>query len=214
MLKTLIDTLKGMVVGFLKSWFYVIVLLFILWLGGFTWYLSQISYPPEKSSHVADAIVVLTGGSQRLGAGLDLLSQGQSQKLFISGVNKDVGFKEIFYLNKASQPSLNQSIELGYMANNTRENAEETAVWLQKKGYQSIQLVTAHYHMPRSLVEFRALMPHIPIHPYTVCPALFEKRDPKSRFEQALVLMREYHKFIGALLRIKISLWIHRFLEN
>lgn len=199
---------------FLKSCFYTLLLLFTVWLGGFIWYLNQIPYPPEKSSQAADAIVVLTGGSQRLGVGLDLLSQGQSQKMFISGVNKDVGFKEIFYLNKASQPSLNQSIELGYMANNTRENAEETAAWLRKKGYQSIQLVTAHYHMPRSLVEFRALMPHIPIQPYAVCPGLFEKKDMKSRSDQVIVLIREYHKFIGALLRIKISLWIHRFLQT
>ncbi|MBL0942508.1 MAG: hypothetical protein IBJ00_07285 [Alphaproteobacteria bacterium] len=119
---------------FLKSWLYAILLLFILWLGGFMWYLHQIPYPPKKTSNAADAIVVLTGGSQRLGVGLDLLSQGQSQKLFISGVNKEVSFKEIFYLNKASHPPLNQSIELGYMANNTRENAKETAAWLHKKG--------------------------------------------------------------------------------
>jgi uncharacterized SAM-binding protein YcdF (DUF218 family) len=208
-----LDRKKGILVQILKSWFQVILLLFILWIGGFIWYLNKIPNPLEKTSQTVDAIVVLTGGSQRLEAGLNLLSQGQSQKLFISGVHKDVSSKEIFYLNKTRSSPLNQSIELGYMANNTQENAKETTAWLNKKGYKSIQLVTAHYHMPRSLIEFRALMPYILIQPYSVYPGLFGKSDFKSRLEQTIILIREYHKFIGAFLRIKMSLWFQRFLQ-
>lgn len=189
---------------------YFIFFFIALWLGGFIWYLNQIPPSPASLDLTTDAIVVLTGGSQRLDAGFDLLSQGQGHKLFISGVNKDVGFKEIFYLNKALQPSFDQSVELGYTASNTRENALETAAWMQKKGYKSMRLVTAQYHMPRSLIEFRNVMPHIPIVPYAVRPALFEKGDLKSRFNQIFILGREYHKFIGALMRIKISHWIHK----
>ena len=181
----------------------------VLWLGGFWGFLNQIPFPPEHLDVTTDAIVVLTGGSRRLDAGLDLLSQKQGLNLFISGVNKDVRFKELFYLNKVSQPSSDQSVELGYTAANTRENALETAAWMRKKGYTSMRLVTAHYHMPRSLMEFRAIAPEASVYPYAVCPVLFKNTDFLSRFEQIFILIGEYQKFIGAWVRITLGSLVH-----
>jgi uncharacterized SAM-binding protein YcdF (DUF218 family) len=61
-------------------------------------------------------------------------------------------------------------IELGHSAQHTIGNAEETAAWMAEGGRRSLRLVTAAYHMPRSLALFRRLMPDIVIVPHPVFP--------------------------------------------
>src|SRR3546814_4570320 len=61
-------------------------------------------------------------------------------------------------------------VDLGFEAADTAGNALETAGWLNAHGYKSIRLVTANYHMPRSLVEFSRRLPGITIVPPPVLP--------------------------------------------
>ena len=63
-----------------------------------------------------------------------------------------------------------------YAATSTMGNAIETADWIKKSGFNSIILVTANYHMPRSLMLFRHIMPEIRIIPHPVFPIQFEPR--------------------------------------
>ena len=49
-------------------------------------------------------------------------------------------------------------------------NAEETAAWMAEGDRTSLRLVTAAYHMPRSLALFRRLMPDTKILPHPVFP--------------------------------------------
>src|SRR3546814_12347328 len=50
-------------------------------------------------------------------------------------------------------------------------NAEEAAEWMRERGFHSLRLVTAHYHMPRSRRLFVHAMPGVTIVPHPVFPA-------------------------------------------
>ena len=43
--------------------------------------------------------------------------------------------------------------DLGFMAADTHGNAQETADWARAHRYKSLIVVTANYHMPRSLTR-------------------------------------------------------------
>ena len=57
----------------------------IAWLFGFLVFAQKIPDRVQKPKKKTDAIVVLTGGSLRLEAGLELLAQKYAKKLFVSG---------------------------------------------------------------------------------------------------------------------------------
>ncbi len=130
-----------------------------LWLAGLIWFSQQIAVTVEDPDSVTDAIVVLTGGPGRLGAGLELLAAGKAQKLFVSGVYRGVDLDTILRVSRQSPKELECCIVLGHSAVDTAGNARETAKWMAAEGYRSLRLVTANYHMPRSLAEFRSAMP-------------------------------------------------------
>ena len=51
--------------------------------------------------------------------------------------------------------------DIGYAAEDTYGNAEEAAEWTAQHRYKSLIVVTASYHMPRSLRLFHSLMPGV-----------------------------------------------------
>ena len=61
----------------------------IAWLLGLVLFAETIPTRPSDDRTAADAIVVLTGGSDRLKEGLQLLAQGEGKQLLISGVHAD-----------------------------------------------------------------------------------------------------------------------------
>lgn len=115
------------------------------------------------------AIVVLTGGSARLAAGFDLLSRGQAERLFISGVDRGTS-RNAIRARAANTDRFDCCVFIGREALNTAGNAEETSTWFETQGYDSLRVVTASYHMPRSLLEMRRAMPGIALVPHPVFP--------------------------------------------
>lgn len=178
----------------------LIFILFALWLIGFIFYVLNIQFYPQKVTESPDAIVVLTGGSNRVEEGLEIMSQYGCQNLFISGVNKNVSRHDILKRIQKNKNIEGCQLELGYTARNTHENAQEVIAWIKKKKYKSIVLVTAYYHMPRSLLEFRSIAPDLIIQPY----AVFPDSSIESFIQRILLLAKEYHKLIAAWLRIYI----------
>jgi uncharacterized SAM-binding protein YcdF (DUF218 family) len=187
-----VRALKSSILGFLC--------LAALWTGGLIWFANAIPTEVADPSSVTDAIVVLTGGSQRLGAGVRLLQAGMAQKLFVTGVNPGVELPEL--LKTASAPAgLACCIVLGHEADNTRGNALETAAFMRTQGYHSLRLVTSSYHMPRSLYEFSRAMPGITIVPHPVF-AENVKQDEWWAWPGTLNLIAvEYVKYLAAILR-------------
>lgn len=179
-------------------------LFFLLaWLGGLLWFNAQIPQTPAEALAQADAVVVLTGGAERLERGLHLLDRRRGGELFISGAGKDVTMDDIARLAPTldhGMSILKFRIFLGHQAENTIGNAEETARWMRERGHDSLFLVTASYHMPRALSEFRALMPGVEIVPEPVFPANFRAEWWADTVSRQLVLS-EYHKYLAGALR-------------
>ncbi len=152
--------------------FLTIILLIVLmaWFFGLVRFSKGLPQTVEQLNTRTDAIVVLTGGSKRLDAGFDLLTKGVAEKLFISGVYRGVEAKQLLSLFQHNPEQEACCINIGHAADDTVGNAQETAQWVKKHKITSIRLVTASYHMQRSLLEFRYAMPNIKIIAHPVFP--------------------------------------------
>jgi uncharacterized SAM-binding protein YcdF (DUF218 family) len=176
----------------------LLVVLCIAWLVGLFAFADMIPRTPEDSTELTDAIVVLTGGSMRMEEGLALLSRQMGKKLFVSGVHRGVEVKQLIDRSRRSPEEIDCCIVLGYAADHTAGNAQETADWMRQQGYQSLRLVTASYHMPRSLAEFRQEMPNIKLIPHPVFPEHVKLDDWWRWPGTALLIVGEYNKYIVA----------------
>ena len=169
-----------------------------LWVGGLVWFGEQ--EVPRRVEEEAlftntDAIVVLTGGAGRLGIGIELLAQGRASKLFISGVYRGVDVAEILRVSRHDPEALECCIEVGYDATDTAGNARETARWMAAEGFQSLRLVTASYHMPRSLAEFRRAMPDVELVPHPVFTDTVRVEDWWSSPRSVGLIASEFTKY-------------------
>lgn len=182
----------------------------LLWLGGLFWFAGTIPREIEDEGGRTDAIVVLTGGSERLEAGFALLAAGRAETLFISGVYHTVDVRALLRLSQTAPAALECCVVLGYTADDTVGNAQETARWVRAQGYHSLRLVTANYHMPRSLVEFHHALPDVLILPYPVQPPLV-RLDRWWRWRgTASLIISEYDKFLAAIVRQTLADMIPR----
>lgn len=154
----------------------------------------------DDSVPAAEAIVVLTGGSDRLATGITLLAAGKGKKLLISGVPYGLTLNNILAKYAVPQETRDCCIVIGHAADNTLGNAEETRAWMKKEGFRSLRLVTANYHMPRSLLVFRRALPGIDIFAHPVSPDSVKMSDWWLRPGTAGLLMTEYNKYIYAIL--------------
>tara|TARA_B100000315_G_scaffold256942_1_gene304250 strand:- start:1033 stop:1707 length:675 start_codon:yes stop_codon:yes gene_type:complete len=184
----------------------VLIVLFAIWAYGLFAFVGIIPHEPTKVERVTDAIVVLTGGSERLKEGLTLLTDQKAKKLFVSGVYRGNDVRRLLEIQQRSPADLLCCINLGYTATSTAGNAIETAGWIEKQNYRSLRLVTANYHMPRSLLEFHHLMPEIEIIPHAVFPEQFKRVQWWAWPGTAALIISEYTKYIVASAR--------RYLEN
>ena len=173
--------------------------LFALSVAGFIWFAAPPS--PENEAVPTDAIVVLTGGPLRLQSGMALLRDGKGRKLFVSGVNQQVDLDELLRVSGNAPDWASCCTALGHDADNTLGNARETAQWMRRQGFSSLRLVTAWYHMPRSLLELDRAMPEIEIVAHPVFPDEVSWEHWWASHGTLLVLASEYGKYLGALLR-------------
>jgi uncharacterized SAM-binding protein YcdF (DUF218 family) len=151
--------------GFLTKLLAGVVVLYAL---GFLVFAGSLPHRPEKVAH-ADGIVALTGGDARLDTAVALLEHGAGKRLLITGVHPAITKPEIKQLAHGGR-KFDCCADLDFAAEDTRGNAAEAAGWVKAHRYKSLILVTANYHMPRSLAEFSADMPGVRLEPYPVEP--------------------------------------------
>jgi len=173
----------------------------IAWCAGFIVFALNLPSDVSEPDRKTDAIVVLTGGSLRLETGLQLLEDERAKKLFVSGVHRGIDVKELMRASQQNPSRADCCLVLGYEADDTVGNAHETAEWMAKEGYTTLRLVTAVYHMPRSLVEFQAAMPTVTLIPHPVFPDHVKSNDWYRYPGTALLLASEYTKTLLAYLR-------------
>jgi uncharacterized SAM-binding protein YcdF (DUF218 family) len=189
----------------------ILLAILALWLGGFFLFVHSIPSKVEDPTTITDAIVVLTGGGDRIKTGVTLLEQGLSKKLFISGVKKGVNFDILMNRQNIEKEVRQENIsqtQLGYLAHNTEQNAKETSEWVkQQGGIQSLRLVTADFHINRSLLEFSRAFPTLKIIPHPVVSL----KGPQG-FVSYYIIIAEYHKFLFAWVKIKGSYLVENLL--
>jgi histidinol-phosphate phosphatase family protein len=173
----------------------------LAWALGFAVFVSRLPDHVADPARQTDAIVVLTGGGERVSTGLGLLAQGLGKRLLISGVHQDVDEAKLLKMTPEASPSLSCCIDLGYEANDTIGNALESAAWMRAQGFHSLRLVTASYHLPRSLLEFHRAMPEAEIVPHPVFPASVQGSGWWRRPASLWVVGEEYTKYLAARLR-------------
>lgn len=153
----------------------------------------------QEPDRKTDAIVVLTGGSGRLEAGLSLLQNDSAETLFVSGVYQGIDVNNLIALVQEDRNNLSSRVEIGN-ATNTRGNASETAMWIKGRDIRSLRLVTAAYHMPRSLLEFThavSAASTVEIIPNPVFPE-HVKTDWWLWPGTTILVVKEYNKYIMA----------------
>lgn len=178
-----------------------------LWVGGLWLYVMNMPQQPTSDTRHADAIVVLTGGKNRLEYGLMRLSEGKAQTLFISGVAKGVTTADILrtadagLLKNIDVRKLAARIVLGFEATSTIENAKETAQWAKTQHVKTIRLVTANYHMPRARREFAQAAPELEVITDPIFPEDFDRLRWWQNETSIRLAVNEFHKFLGSQLR-------------
>ncbi|UFN47332.1 YdcF family protein [Roseomonas sp. OT10] len=171
-----------------RALFSLAVLGLLLAGAGFAWFQDAASAPPAAPLPATDGIAVLTGGPDRVEAGLRLALGRPEARLIVSGVGEDADLAALTRVAGVEPYALLGRVHLGREARSTRGNAVEVAAWARAEGLRSVTVVTAGFHMPRAMLELRRAAPGVELVPYPVQP--FHARPP--------AMLREYAKLAGA----------------
>ena len=169
----------------------VIGVVLAVYVAGFALFVATL--PTRPSARLkADGIVALTGGDARLDAAVALLEGGTGKRLLITGANKATAKDELKRLSNGGK-RFDCCADIGYTAEDTYGNAEEAADWAAQHHFHSLIVVTANYHMPRSLRFFHSVMPKVALIAYPVEP-------PGAWWHPGMLhlLHNEYLKYMAA----------------
>jgi len=166
----------------------------IFWAAGFAAFNVHVRGLPQATNGSTDAIIVLTGGPDRINRGLDLLAAKKARYLFISGVNTKVSQEQLIDMWRPESTNAPCCIILGHEARNTAENATEAKDWIDMNNIDSVRLLTTNYHMPRALLEFKHILPDLAIYTYALVPT-------KQNWP---LVIAEYNKTLYTLAKLKI----------
>ena len=166
----------------------------------FSWFVRQMPVTEVAPAGNADGIVALTGGPFRINDALDLLAAGRGRRLLISGVNPTTRRSEISRLIPEHERWFTCCVDIDHSAT-TIGNASETRQWAKARGFQSLIVVTANFHMPRALVELRHELPDVALVPYGVVSEKMRIEAWWENPETMRLLLFEYLKYIVARVR-------------
>lgn len=168
-----------------------------LFFGGFLYFADMVTSLSTPADIKADAIVVLTGGSQRLNQALDLLARGAGKRLLISGVHRSTTAGQIRRMTRSPNSIFRCCVDIGYEAKDTIGNAAEAVQWIGSHGYRKVLVVTNNYHMPRSLIELRRADPVTDFIPYPVVNSNLRTRNWFADPPTLRVMLSEYVKILA-----------------
>jgi uncharacterized SAM-binding protein YcdF (DUF218 family) len=189
----------------MKRFFYIVLFFILTFLSvGFVSYFSALARYNQVEITSVDGAIVLTGGPDRLTDAARLLSTGVTKHLLISGVGGRADLDDLVRVAPSLAPYSSCCVDLGHQAQNTRGNAEEAALWARDKNYKSLAIVTAGFHLPRAMLEVRALLPDRTLYPYRAGLPIREQLF-YGRFSTLYAISLEPIKYMAALVRINIS---------
>ncbi|EAU43376.1 hypothetical protein FP2506_11041 [Fulvimarina pelagi HTCC2506] len=152
----------------------------------------------------ADAIVVLTGGANRIERAISLLKNGYGKRLLISGVNENTSARAIARATNTDLDLFECCVDIDVAALDTVGNAMEAVRWAAENGFDELILVTSDYHMQRSLIEFDRVGDLDRITPVAVRLDELWQDDTIPTRRGLEVLVMEYAKLMAARVRAAI----------
>ena len=176
----------------------------LIWFSGLMAFAARVQQStPALPPKPAQGIVALTGARSdaRIVAALGLLEDGYGRRVLVSGVNRMATREDIRRSTKAVRRLYDCCVDLGFGAADTVGNARETADWAKAMRYTSIIVVTADYHMPRAMLELRAVLRGAGVRTETyavVTPAL-QSAHWWRRPAAARLMVVEYCKYLAIL---------------
>lgn len=160
-------------------------LLLLAWLVGFVWFAVWLPQPLDGGR--SDGVVVLTGGTGRIGRGLEALDRGWARRMLVSGVDREVLASEFQAEYKVPAALMACCVTLGFQSVDTRSNARETARWVAANRFRSVRLVTTDWHMRRAVMELEGSLPD----------NIVLIRDAVRSQPTFRILFLEYHKLLA-----------------
>jgi uncharacterized SAM-binding protein YcdF (DUF218 family) len=184
----------------------VLMLSAILWSAALAWFVHTMPAQNDVADTNVGALVVLTGGEDRVEYGLTMLADGMAPVLFISGVGAKATEEEMLSSHATANVreriyEAGAEIILDHEAKSTVSNADQAANFIRKRGITTIRLITANYHMKRSMREFRNAIPEITILADPVFPSGFRRDEWWQHENTRRLVFSEFHKYFAVLLR-------------
>jgi uncharacterized SAM-binding protein YcdF (DUF218 family) len=181
----------------------LLLILVVVWFVGLLAFAGRIDkLTPAAEPPVSDAVAVLTGAStERITAAVRLLEEGKGQRLLVSGVNTEVSREDLLEVTGAWKPIYQCCVDLGFEAADTKGNAQEIAAWARTHSFDQVIVVTADYHMPRSMLELRGDMPGVKLIAYPVKTDALDAAHWWRDQTQVRRLTLEYCKYLAVLVQ-------------
>jgi uncharacterized SAM-binding protein YcdF (DUF218 family) len=174
--------------------------------GGFCLFANHVGTSVAATSVPADAVVVLTGGEDRIAAGLQLIETRHGRRLLVSGVNRTIGSPLDLSRKIGGNAAIYKCcVDIGHDALDTIGNADEARTWAEAKRFRSLIVVTSAYHMPRSLIEFAIAMPTVRLIPHAVPSRHYHLADWWRHPATIRMLIGEYSKYLLSLARLAVA---------
>ena len=107
----------------------------------------------------SDAILVLTGGENRIAAGFRAWREGAAKELYILGAGGKAKFDLILPGHPPMSDEERSRVHIEGWSENTLENAYSGKSVVRERGFRRVVLVTGDYHMPRAFLALRAVLP-------------------------------------------------------
>lgn len=180
------------------------LVLALIWFCGLLAFAARVQQStPAPAPSRADGIVALTGANsnERLAAAMGLLEDGYGRRVLVSGVNRRASREDVRNVSRAVRRLYDCCVDLGFTAADTVGNARETVDWAQAMRYRRLIVVTADYHMPRAMLELRAVMRGggVELQTYAVPTPSLKARGWWRNPGAARLMVVEYSKYLAIL---------------
>jgi uncharacterized SAM-binding protein YcdF (DUF218 family) len=180
------------------------LVLALIWACGLMAFAARVQQStPQPDPPAADGIVVLTGANsnERIAAAVELLAAHGGRRVLVSGVDRRVSREELRTASNTVRRLYDCCVDLGFNAVDTVTNARETAEWTKAMRYRSLTIVTADYHMPRAMLELRAVLrpPAMSLQTYAVPTAALKSRHWWNSPGAVRLMVVEYSKYLAIL---------------
>ena len=161
-------------------------LLLVLYALGFILFGVTLAEPAAADAASTDAIIVITGGPDRIEHGVAVLADGKAKRMLVAGADPVVTKRDLVRRLGGNGRLVACCVDLGSESVDTRSNAEEGKRWLEKRSVDSVRLVTSDWHMRRARYDFRQVLGR----KYIIVP------DAVRSAPRFITLFCEYNKYV------------------